>query len=437
METFSFNLSVLVNASVPNGTWIENSADLTYTEGYSSHMKSGTYFLVETEPIPREVNITIDELPEQIPANLTLRLSGNITILPDGTVRNAAVFFDDVLMGNATLLNETNVTRFSHLLSLPETLTEGNHTIIINVTLITGESSESRVMVQYTKEQPVQRIITIVPDPIVGDIEQGVTITISGNVTIELEGTIQSVRMFLDGSCVQDAILDNWTYRAFILLPPGLTEGNHTITVNVTLATGESAEKSLEFIFAPGPVTHTITISIDPVTGKIEPNSEIELSGRITVVPDAPIKEITIHFDGERVGSTAVANPTFSVTITLPDALIPGNHTIKITATLATGESEVKTETVTYEAEEDETGDGDGKGINGVLIGGGIVVVSVLVLLILFLRKKDASTETVGQEKDRSDLKKDERIHGKEIDKADAKPDGQETENPSKSLPRP
>jgi len=261
MESFSFNLSVRVNTTVHNGTWIENTAVLSYDQGNESQMKSGTYFIVDnqTEPIPREINITIDELPERIPSDLTLSLSGNITITPDGTVRNASIFFDDVLQGNASLNNLTNLTNmvnmthFSYLLPLPPTLAEGNHTVRIDVLLETYETATVNFTILHEKEEePIEHTITITIDPIKQQIQPGGHITISGLINVVPLSPVQSISLLLDGGVVGPLQLENANFSQNITLPEPLVKGNHTVTVQVLLESGESAQKSVQFIYDPG-----------------------------------------------------------------------------------------------------------------------------------------------------------------------------------------
>jgi len=87
--------------------------------------------------------------------------------------------------------------------------------------------------------------ITHTIDVISDEVGPGRTINVTGNITVEPAADVESVKVFLDGNELATATLDGEQYSAAVTLPTDLSEGRHTITVNVTLDSGESAERSI------------------------------------------------------------------------------------------------------------------------------------------------------------------------------------------------
>jgi len=86
--------------------------------------------------------------------------------------------------------------------------------------------------------------ITHTIDTISDELRPGMRVNITGTITVEPAENVKSVKILLDGTELATATFDGQGYTGAITLPADLLEGKHTITVNVTLDTGESAEKS-------------------------------------------------------------------------------------------------------------------------------------------------------------------------------------------------
>jgi len=196
------------------------------------------------------ITITIDDISGAIEPGAALAVSGNISIEPAEpgvTITGVKISLDGSEMTAADL----NGSRFTGTFMLPGNLTEGNHTITVNVTLDTGEGSEESTGIVYEKEQPHVHTITITIDEMADKVAPGAALTVSGIVVIEPAAGIRSIRVFLDGVEVATAARQGIIYSGSFTLPEGLAEGNHTITVNVTLPSGESAAEEKKFRYEP------------------------------------------------------------------------------------------------------------------------------------------------------------------------------------------
>jgi len=132
--------------------------------------------------------------------------------------------------------------------------------------LLLGLTTEGRDV------EPVEHSIAISINEVTEDIEPGQNITISGTVTVEPAANIESVRILLDGTEQKTITLANGQFSTSLLLPGDLGEGDHIITVNVTLETGEFAEK-----------TSTISYT-EPSGGDDDDDDEDDKSGGMLVV---------------------------------------------------------------------------------------------------------------------------------------------------------
>ncbi|MCK4614812.1 MAG: right-handed parallel beta-helix repeat-containing protein, partial [Thermoplasmata archaeon] len=147
----AIHLTVLVKEGLPNGTHILNTVNVSCDEGVESLDGEYTTVIVEEEPpVNRIINITIEEIEEEIKPGNEINVTGMVTVEPDGEVQEIMVWLDGTEVATATLDGGS----YSAAFSLPQGLSEGNHTITVNVTLETGESAEKSTEINYTKEEP-------------------------------------------------------------------------------------------------------------------------------------------------------------------------------------------------------------------------------------------------------------------------------------------
>ena len=122
-----------------------------------------------------------------------------------------------------------------------------------------------------------------------------------------------------------------------------LSDGSHTITVNVSDHDGNAAsQKSTTYKVDTVPPTLNITA---PTEGLITATASINIVGTTNDVTSSPVS-ITIKLNGTDQGSVTVGSDvTFSKSITLAE----GGNTIIVTATDAAGKTSSVTRTVTLD----------------------------------------------------------------------------------------
>lgn len=119
-----------------------------------------------------------------------------------------------------------------------------------------------------------------------------------------------------------------------------LSDGSHTVTVNVSDHDGNAAtQKSTTYKVDTVPPTLNIT---SPTDGLITATSSLNVSGKTNDATSSPVI-VKIKLNGKDQGSITVGSDgSFSKNITLAD----GGNTIEITATDAAGKSSSVTRTV-------------------------------------------------------------------------------------------
>lgn len=123
-----------------------------------------------------------------------------------------------------------------------------------------------------------------------------------------------------------------------------LSDGSHTVTVNVSDHDGNAAtKKSTTYKVDTVPPTLNIT---SPVDGLITATSSLNVSGKTNDATSSPVT-VTIKLNGSNQGNITVGSDgSFSKSITLAE----GGNTIEITATDAAGKSSSVTRTVTLDS---------------------------------------------------------------------------------------
>lgn len=122
-----------------------------------------------------------------------------------------------------------------------------------------------------------------------------------------------------------------------------LSDGSHTVTVNVSDHDGNAAtQKSTTYKVDTVPPTLNIT---SPTDGLITATSSLNVSGKTNDATSSPVT-VKIKLNGKDQGSITVGSDgSFSKSITLAE----GGNTIEITATDAAGKSSSVTRTVTLD----------------------------------------------------------------------------------------
>lgn len=123
-----------------------------------------------------------------------------------------------------------------------------------------------------------------------------------------------------------------------------LSDGSHTVTVNVSDHDGNAAtQKSTTYKVDTVPPTLNIT---SPTDGLITATSSLNVSGKTNDATSSPVT-VKIKLNGKDQGSITVGSDGFfSKSITLAE----GGNTIEITATDAAGKSSSVIRTVTFDS---------------------------------------------------------------------------------------
>jgi len=391
--SIQIELTARVNDAVPNGTVIFNNVSVSCDEGFSTYAVSYTSVIFD-EP-PRDVSATIDAILGLVEPDGIITVEGTIVSDPPGTVESVDLYLNESHLASALF---TNVD-FNGTINLPTSLPEGNHTIGVEVRFESGEIAWENVSIAYEKEpEAVVHIISIFIDPISSDITPGAPLTISGNISVDpvdAEGAVREGRIFLDGVQVGNATVDGPEFIAIIGLPTDLDNGNHTITVNVTLHSNESAEEETSILYEKEePVVRTISITIEEPSAKIGPGKQVAFLVTILIDPPSVIREKRVYLDGEQIDhendsvDTIPGGFRWLINITLPSTLTEGTHTFIFNITLVTAESAEENREFTYtpEAPSDDKEVDDTSGDMGGAQLIGVVVIVIVVLLVILMK---------------------------------------------------
>lgn len=122
-----------------------------------------------------------------------------------------------------------------------------------------------------------------------------------------------------------------------------LSDGSHTVTVNVSDHDGNSAtQKSTTYTVDTVPPTLNVT---SPTDGFITATASLNIVGKTNDETSSPVT-VTINLNGTDQGSVTVGSDgTFSKSVTLTE----GSNTILVTATDAAGKTSSVTRTVTLD----------------------------------------------------------------------------------------
>lgn len=147
-----------------------------------------------------------------------------------------------------------------------------------------------------------------------------------------------TISVNIDGTAITDIKTTAITNGYSVTATPAtaLSDGSHTVTINVSDNDGNAAEaKSTTFTVDTVPPTLNVT---SPTEGLITASSTITVSGTTNDVTSSPT---TVTVNGTKV--TVASNGTFSTTVTLKE----GSNTITIIATDAAGKTTTVTRKVT------------------------------------------------------------------------------------------
>ena len=150
-----------------------------------------------------------------------------------------------------------------------------------------------------------------------------------------------------DGTAVSSGTIQTTAitngYSVIYTPASALSDGSHTVTVNVSDHDGNAAvEKSTTYAVDTVPPTLNVT---SPADGLITSSTTLNVAGMTNDATSSPVT-VTIKLNGADHGSVTVGSDgTFSKSVTLAE----GSNTIEVTATDAAGKSSSVTRTVTLD----------------------------------------------------------------------------------------
>ena len=226
----------------------------------------------------------------------------SVTLMVDGEAVEAMV------EGNA----------FSHTLS--EKLSEGDHTVSVSVEDANGETAEASTTFSVVYPEASVSISS----PVAGDTYDHTYGHISGSFMGVGE---VSVTLMVDGEAVEAMVEGNAFSHT---LSEKLSEGDHTVSVSVEDANGETAEASTTFSV----VYPEASVSISsPVAGDTYDHTYGHISGSFMGVGEV---SVTLMLDGEAVEAMVEGN---EFTHNLADKLSEGSHTVSASVMDSNGET--------------------------------------------------------------------------------------------------
>ena len=243
------------------------------------------------------------------------------------------VYDGTIVIGTTTVDNSGNWT------FTPTTpLTDGNHSITVTVTDAGGNTSSASPAVTFTADTsaPLAPVIT---SPASGTNSNDNTPTFTGT------GEPGSVVKVYDGTTViGTTTVDNSGNWTFTPTTP-LTDGNHSITVTVTDAGGNTSPASNAVTFiadTSAPLAPAIT---SPLSGTNSNDNTPTFTG--TGEPGSVVKV----YDGTTVIGTTTVDNSGNWTFTPTTPLTDGNHSITVTVTDAGGNTSPASNAVTFIAD--------------------------------------------------------------------------------------
>ncbi len=219
-----------------------------------------------------------------------------------------------------------------------QALNEGNHTLTVNVSDKAGNGSSVTADFTVDTTAPVVTIDTVAGDDILNTSEQGQAQIISGQTSGAAAGDVVTVTVG-DQSFTGVVLADgSWSVGVPASVLGALGEGNHTISVSVTDAAGNTGSATHGITLSGNPPEFTIdAISQDNVLNAQEAMQPLSLTGTSNL-PDG--SAITVTLDNVSYQAT-VENGIWAVQVPVSDVLNLANtlYTVSVSGTDSVGNS--------------------------------------------------------------------------------------------------
>ncbi|MGC5889327.1 Ig-like domain-containing protein [Enterobacter roggenkampii] len=219
-----------------------------------------------------------------------------------------------------------------------QALNEGNHTLTVNVSDKAGNGSSVTADFTVDTTAPVVSIDTVAGDDILNTSEQGQAQIISGQTSGASAGDVVTVTVG-DQSFTGVVLADgSWSVGVPASVLGALGEGNHTISVSVTDAAGNTGSATQGITLSGNPPEFTIdAISQDNVLNAQEAMQPLSLTGTSNL-PDG--SAITVTLNNVSYQAT-VENGIWAVQVPVSDVLNLANtlYTVSVSGTDSVGNS--------------------------------------------------------------------------------------------------
>ncbi|WP_336668002.1 Ig-like domain-containing protein [Enterobacter asburiae] len=219
-----------------------------------------------------------------------------------------------------------------------QALNEGNHTLTVNVSDKAGNGSSVTADFTVDTAAPVVTIHTVAGDDILNISEQGQAHIISGQASGAAAGDVVTVT--LGGQTFTGVVLadGSWSVGVPASVLGALGEGNHTLSVSVTDAAGNTGSATHGITLSGHPPEFTIdAISQDNVLNAQEAMQPLSLTGTSNL-PDGTAVTVTLNNVSYQA---TVENGIWAVQVPVSDVLNLANtlYTVSVSGTDGVGNS--------------------------------------------------------------------------------------------------
>ncbi|WP_423237358.1 Ig-like domain-containing protein [Enterobacter asburiae] len=219
-----------------------------------------------------------------------------------------------------------------------QALSEGNHTLTVNVSDKAGNGSSVTADFTVDTAAPIVTIHTVAGDDILNISEQGQAHIISGLASGAGAGDVVTVT--LGGQTFTGVVLadGSWSVGVPASVLGALGEGNHTLSVSVTDAAGNTGSATHGITLSGHPPEFTIdAISQDNVLNAQEAMQPLSLTGTSNL-PDGSTVTVTLNNVSYQA---TVENGIWAVQVPVSDVLNLANtlYTVSVSGTDSVGNS--------------------------------------------------------------------------------------------------
>ncbi|EPJ0594013.1 Ig-like domain-containing protein [Enterobacter roggenkampii] len=329
--TWSVNVPAADAQALGDGTWTVNVSGKDATGNTVSGSQTigvdsvAPTLSVDTLAQDNIINAAEHSQPLTLTGKTTAEAGQIVTVTLNGKNYNATVGSD----GNWSVTLAADDV---------QALNEGNHTLTVNVSDKAGNGSSVTADFTVDTTAPVVSIDTVAGDDILNTSEQGQAQIISGQTSGASAGDVVTVTVG-DQSFTGVVLADgSWSVGVPASVLGALGEGNHTISVSVTDAAGNTGSATHDITLSGNPPEFTIdAISQDNVLNAQEAMQPLSLTGTSNL-PDG--SAITVTLNNVSYQAT-VENGIWAVQVPVSDVLNLANtlYTVSVSGTDSVGNS--------------------------------------------------------------------------------------------------